>query len=229
MVAVVTENITKAYRFIYALRNVSIKAEFGKITVIFGSNGAGKSTLLRTILGLVRPDSGQTFINGLDTQNYGPQVRAIVGASLHSSMLYQDLTVMENLMFAAKLFRLSNSREACISAAQKTEVQDFLNKKVRYLSRGLHQRVSISKAILHQPKILILDEPQTGLDPKSVELLDKILNHQKQSGYATLMATHVVSKGLAISDSVIVMHNGRVVTQTESSNVDIKHIYKSVA
>ena len=218
------DQVVKTYGRTWALRGVSSNIFGGEITVIFGANGAGKSTILRIIAGLIRPDSGTVTVNGFDTVKEGPQARSQIGVALHSPMLYSDLTLEENLVLTARLFQLPNPKDTSRAAVDRVGLSNRLDERVRRMSRGMIQRAAIARAIMHNPEILVLDEPETGLDAESTKSLDKILEEQKSSGASALMTSHFIERGLEVADTVIVMRRGKVVLHGKRGTVSSDEI-----
>jgi heme exporter protein A len=181
----------------------------GEALALFGPNGAGKTTLLRLLAGLLRPSAGQATIGGADVRT-DAGVRGRVGLISHQSMLYPALTALENVEFAAKLHGLDDAPDASMRALETLGVANRARSYVRTLSRGLQQRVSIARAIVHAPRVLLLDEPYTGLDASGAAALSELLHGLRARGATMVLVTHNVGEGLAVASHAGVMMSGRM-------------------
>lgn len=202
---IVCEKLSKRFGENFALRSVSFSAE-GKIAV-FGYNGAGKSTLAKILAGILKPTSGRVKIFGLEP-NKSAELRRKIGLVTHNPMLYRELTVEENLKFFAKLYQVNNWEVVL----QSLKLEEKLNSRVSELSRGFTQRVAIAKALLPQPKILILDEALSGLDAESREVVLQII--QEFSGIL-VFSTHNFEDA-EFCDNFLVLDSGRIIYFGES-------------
>ncbi len=162
----------------------------GSVAIISGANGSGKSTLLRIIATLSKPSSGKVEVFGHDTQSHGETVRAMTGAMMHSPMLYSDLTVHENLTLFAQLCRLNDINSRIESVSRRLGIIELLNDSVRQLSHGFQKRVALARSIMHAPPLLLLDEPETGLDTVGLDALQEIVGEWRTSGRSAIIATH---------------------------------------
>jgi heme exporter protein A len=188
-----------------AVHDVSFALDAGEVLALFGPNGAGKTTLLRLLAGLLRPSAGVALIGGAKTR---AEVRGQVGLISHQTMLYPALTSLENVEFAARLHGVSSPREAALRALETMGIADRAESHVKTLSRGMQQRVSIARAIVHQPAIVLLDEPYTGLDASGAAALTGMLRSLRGQGATMVLVTHNIEEGLAISSHAGVMLRG---------------------
>lgn len=180
----------------------------GRLSSAFGPNGAGKTTLLRLIAGLLKPTTGSARVNGVDVRRERAS-RAAVGLISHQSMLYAPLTARENVEFSARLYGLRDPGAAASAALQSMRVLDRADTPVRTLSRGLQQRVSIARALVHAPTVLLLDEPYSGLDEAGAHALTELLTALRARGATLVVVTHNVTEGLALSTHAAIMLEGR--------------------
>ena len=188
-----------------ALTGVSVRVEEGQTLVVLGPNGAGKTTLLRVLAGLLRPHAGNARVLGASLPGESWKLRGQVGLVAHEPLLYRDLTPRENLRFHARLHSVAESRVAdVLTAVGMTERADD---PLPELSRGMVQRVTAARAILHDPPLLLLDEPWAGLDPGAVELLEPVIG--RSSGKTRVVVTHDVSAGQAEADLTLGLKGGR--------------------
>ena len=177
---------------------------------LVGPNGAGKTTLLRIVATLLKPSGGDVSVGGWPLPGHAQKVRRYLGLVSHYTMLYGDMTAEENLLYYARLYQL-DTPEKRVTAVLKTvglaaRQYDF----VRTFSRGMLQRLTIARATLHEPDVLLLDEPYTGLDQAAVALLDELLREQHGRGRTILMITHDLLHGLTICDRVAILHRGQI-------------------
>jgi heme exporter protein A len=208
--AVEAEGLTRRFGPRRAVDGVSFALAPGECLALFGPNGAGKTTLLRMVAGLLKPTSGSARIGGVPL-GAGPEVRARVGLISHHSLLYSALTSRENVEFAARLYGVRDPAAAAMAALERMRVADRADTPVRRLSRGLQQRVSIARAMVHAPRIVLLDEPFTGLDEVGARALTDAIGELKAHGAALVLVTHNLSEGLALGTHVAVMLGGRLV------------------
>jgi heme ABC exporter ATP-binding subunit CcmA len=178
--------------------------------VLFGANGTGKTTLLRILSTHVRPDSGTVLIAGRDLRRQPTAVRRRIGVVGHRSFLYDDLTCRENLVYYALLYRLGNHKSRVAEVLNRVGLNGREDQRVRTLSNGMQKRAAIARAILHQPDVLLLDEPEVGLDRASVAMLGDLLTEWTASGRSVVMTTHDVDLGLSWGQRAGVLLGGKV-------------------
>ena len=189
----------------------------GECLALFGPNGAGKTTLLRVLGGLLKPDAGTVTLAGSGvTEN---KSRAQIGLISHRTMLYPALTALENVEFTAGLYRIRNAGDAARKALTRVGLGK-VSGPVRMLSRGMQQRVSIARAIVNSPVLLLADEPYTGLDEAGAQALTSVLGELKSDGAALVLVTHQLNEGLEIADNVAVMVNGAFARYQSSKDVN---------
>lgn len=182
--------ITKRYGAATVLDNLSLTLNPGKVVAVLGENGSGKSTLLRIAATLTKPTSGAVYVNDTDAISNSAEARRHIGAVMHSPMLYSDLTVRENLNLFATLCRINMPGQTVEETAERLRLTPRLDERIRKLSHGYRKRVSIARAILHSPALLLLDEPETGIDAPSLDDLVGIIEEWKANDRAVLVATH---------------------------------------
>ncbi len=202
-----------------AVDGVSFSLAAGECLALFGPNGAGKTTLLRLLAGLLAPTSGSCEVAGVALRD-GVAARGLVGLVSHASMLYAPLTARENVEFAARLHGLAHPAAAAREALDAMRVLDRAESPVRSLSRGLQQRVSIARAIVHGPRLLLCDEPYTGLDEVGSAALSAALAERRAAGAALLVVTHNLGEGLILATHAAIMRGGRFVRFEERGDVD---------
>ena len=205
---VVAEGLSRAFGGRRAVDDVSFSLNAGECLALFGPNGAGKTTLLRLLAGLLTPSAGACFVGGASLR-HGSLARGQVRLVSHASMLYSALSARENVEFAARMYGMSDPEDAARDALASMRVLDRAETPVRALSRGLQQRVSIARAIVHVPRLLLCDEPYTGLDEVGSAALTHALAERRASGAALLLVTHNLSEGLALATHAAIMRRGR--------------------
>jgi len=210
------KGLVKKYGMNLVLRGVDLNVEAGEFVTLVGSNGAGKSTLMRIVATLLRPTSGTVEIGGWLLPQQADRVRRHIGLVSHYSLLYGDLTAAENLAFFAKLYQLDNQEERVMAALRKVGLYARQRDAVSTFSRGMVQRLTIARATLHEPDILLLDEPYTGLDQDASQLLDNLLRLEHENGRSILMITHDLSHGLNLCDRVAILNRGKIVHDVDS-------------
>lgn len=228
--AVKAETVVKNFGETAVLRDVNLELPRGEVTVLLGTNGAGKSTLLRILAMLTQIDSGTVSIFGADIATSGPAVRALTGSVLHSPMLYADMSVRENLIFFADMYRLQNVYDLVAQTTVRVGIEPRIDDRVRTLSHGFQKRVALARALMHDPQLLLLDEPESGLDSQSVDRLDRILDEYRSSGRTVVMTTHIVEHALELADRAVVLFDGRVGFNSENPQRDreaIQEIYST--
>ena len=203
-----------------ALDGVDVVAGGGEILAVTGPNGAGKTTLLRALSGERRPDRGGVFLNDSAVSGADPEWRGRVGLVSHRTGLYRKLSVMENLRFFAALRRVAGVRDAVARALEAAGATGLAGVRVESLSRGQGQRVALARSLLHDPDILLLDEPFTGLDPVGAAALEAALEARRAKGRVVVLVTHDLRRGLRLADRVAVLRGGRMVFFGEASAVD---------
>ena len=216
---VVADGLSRAFGGRRAVDGVSFTLHAGECLALFGPNGAGKTTLLRLLAGLLSATAGTCFVGGASVRE-GPAARGQVGLISHASMLYGALSARENVEFAARMYGMPDPVASARQALASLRVLDRADAPVRALSRGLQQRVSIARAIVHAPRLLLCDEPYTGLDEAGSAALTDALAERRASGAALLLVTHNLTEGLALATHAAIMRRGRLARQDSRSDVD---------
>ena len=200
--------LQRSFGRVRILRGVDLSLREGEALAIVGPNGAGKTTLLRILAGLMRPTAGQVKILGQPLERRSAQIRSAIGLLSHQSLLYDDLTLLENLTFAARLYGLSRPREVAEIALAQAGLEDRADELPRRLSRGLLQRAAIARAVLHRPRLLLLDEPFTSLDATAADRLRVDLRRRLTEGLGVVLVTHHLTEAWDLASRVAVLVNG---------------------
>lgn len=204
------EGLVKSYGHLPVLRGVDLHIEAGEFVTLVGANGAGKTTLLRVVATLLRPMAGKVSIGGWPLPIHAEKVRRHIGLVSHHALLYGDLSAAENLHFFARLYGLDRREERVEAALRQVGLAARQRDPVRTFSRGMTQRLTIARATLHEPDVLLFDEPYTGLDQEASALLDDLLRNQAAQGRTILMITHDLVHGLNLADRVAILDRGKV-------------------
>lgn len=204
-------NLTKAFGAHYALRDVSLQIDAGETVILVGPNGSGKTTLLRILATLYRPTGGSLAIAGLDPLKNGAQLRTLIGFLSHRSLLYEDLSAEQNLVFYARMYGLADAAERIPALLNEVGLFDRRHDLVRTYSRGMQQRLAVARAVLHRPSILLLDEPHSGLDPLAVDTLNALLDRLTDEGCTLILTTHTLERFPAAHRRTVILYRGRVV------------------
>jgi heme exporter protein A len=213
------KGLVKQYGLNPVLRGVNLHVPAGAFVTFVGPNGAGKSTLMRIVATLLKPTAGEVKIGGWLMPQFSDRVRQHIGMVSHQTLLYGDLTAAENLMFFAKLYRLDNSEARVMEALKRVGLAARQRDAVRTFSRGMMQRLTLARATLHEPDVLLLDEPYTGLDQDASSLLDDLLRRESANGRTILMITHDLVHGLNLCDRVAILSRGKIVQEVANGEV----------
>ncbi len=201
------------------LRSLDFDLYAGERVVLLGANGAGKTTLLRVLATLSRPAGGTTRINGVSISDSPQVVRRQVGVVAHQPYLYDDLTAAENLRFFARMYDVSDEQPRIEEILKLVGLYPRRGDRVRTFSRGMQQRLAIGRAILHRPSLLLLDEPDTGLDREGMRVLERILEYHVAGSGTVLMTTHDLRFGLRSGDRVLLLENGRLTLDAQAAEL----------
>jgi heme exporter protein A len=202
-----------------AVSAVTLSLDAGDCLALFGPNGAGKTTLLRMLAGLLRPTSGAGIVAGVELPG-GAELRGAVGYISHASMLYAALSARENIELTARLFGVRDARAAAMRALERMAIADRADTPVKQLSRGMQQRVTIARATVHEPRVVLLDEPFTGLDDSGSAALGAHLAALRAAGTTLVLVTHQIAEGLALATHAAIMRAGALVRVEPGETID---------
>jgi len=200
------------------LRGLDLSVVHGECVALLGANGAGKTTLMRTLAALSRPTAGTVTIGGWRLPDEAAAVRAQLGVVGHVPLLYTDLTAEENLRFFARLYGAAESRIAIVLA--RVGLSKRARDRVGTFSRGMQQRLSIARAILHDPAVLLLDEPYTGLDVDGAAMLDTLIRDMRSDGRSLVMTSHDLERSRTLSDRIAILNRGVIAQSIASDSLD---------
>ncbi len=226
-----TKDINKYFDRFKVLSNINIKLEEREFLTIFGANGAGKTTLLKIIAMLLKPNSGVIYFNGIDTQKSSDSVRKSIGFITHNTFLYNDLSAYENLKLYSILYDVKNCEEQINIVMEKVGLLRRSSEPIRNFSKGMHQRLAVARAFLHNPTLLLLDEPYSGLDQKALNVLNQMLKNVHNEGKTAIITTHNIERGMEIADKVVVLNKGSIVFEKNKKQMEIsefKNMYVEI-
>ena len=219
--AIKTVNLSKKYGKTLVVNDLNLSISSGEIVGFLGLNGAGKTTTMRMLLGLIKPTSGECYIQGNKIDQYNVEVLNEIGYIIETPYSYPDLTVQENLEIVSTLRGIRN-KDVIDWVTEKLKLDQYKDKQVKHLSLGNIARLGIAKAIIHKPEILILDEPTNGLDPFGVievrELLKELANNL---GTTVLISSHKLEEISKVATRIVIIHEGRLIREVESKELDL--------
>lgn len=212
------QNLTKRYGPVLAVDNISFTASPGQVTGFLGPNGAGKTTTMRMLTGFMPPTSGKAVVAGYDVFDQSLEVRKRVGYLPENVPLYRDMTALGYLMYMAEIRGVANRRQKAQEVLERVALVERANSQIRTLSKGMRQRVGLAQALLHDPDVLILDEPTIGLDPLQVLELRELVRELGKR-HTVLFSTHILSEAEQVCDSVVIINGGQIVAQGSPSEL----------
>ena len=224
------QGLVREYGSVIAVDEIDLSLAKGEFLTIFGPNGAGKTSLLALLAGALRPSRGQVWLRG-EALDFGEvEWRRRIGVLSHQGFLYGHLSAEENLRFYGQLFGLSDVDNVVRDKLQHLGLQERAASLVRDLSHGMRQRLALARALLHDPDIVLLDEPYTGLDPSAALVLQGVLSDLRDGRRTVVMVTHNLSEGVALATTVAIMNRGRFVWQGKRAELgdDFGQFYHSV-
>jgi heme ABC exporter ATP-binding subunit CcmA len=213
MSAVRAAGVWRFYGDFPALRDISFEVEPGACLALLGRNGAGKTTLLRILAGLSQPARGRVSIFGKDARE--SETRRRIGILGHGIGIYDELSAFENLILFGRLYGLADPRRAALEWLERTGLERVKDGLVREFSRGMRQRLAVARAFLHDPSVLLLDEPFTALDDRAIAVLQQILGEARQAQRTIVLSTHQLREALEMATHVALLERGRLAHQGE--------------
>ena len=229
--AIEVRKLTKAFGHQAALRGVDLVVDEGEFLTLFGPNGAGKTTLIRIISSLTRPTAGTVRVRGEELRKAGTSLRRHIGLISHNPLLYGDLTPDENLRFFARMYDLPDAAGRIDTVLDQVGLAARRRDPVRTFSRGMVQRLAIARAILHDPAIMLLDEPYTGLDLQAADMLRAVLGELAALNRTVILTTHNLEQGLEMCDRAAILNRGKMAWEGKRASLDLesmKEIYRDV-
>lgn len=218
---ITTVQLTKQFGPFMALRGIDLHVDPGEFLTIVGPNGAGKTTLLRILATLSRPTQGRVNIAGHVLPSGADQARRQIGLLSHQPLLYGDLTAEENLRFFGRMYDVPQLEARIVELLDKVDLLDRRTSRARTFSRGMQQRLAIARALLHDPAVVLLDEPFTGLDPHASDRLEDLLHLLRDGRRTVVMTIHDLDRGWAMCDRALVLARGKIVYEARTATVDV--------
>jgi heme exporter protein A len=218
------QKLVKAFGHRLVLRGVDLTIQEGDFVTLMGANGAGKTTLMHIIATLSKPSGGRLSIAGYDLAESASQLRRFIGLVSHKTLLYDDLTANQNLRFYARMYDVPDVSTRIEVVLNQVGLWGRQHDPVRTYSRGMQQRLAIARSILHNPPILLLDEPDTGLDQHAADMLSELLRAVDVSQRTILMTTHNLERGLALGDRVIILARGKIAYDARREGVSLTEV-----
>jgi len=228
---ITTIQLTKQFGPFLALRGIDLDIRPGEFVTIVGPNGAGKTTLLRILATLSRPTHGHVSIAGHTLPQGADEARRQIGLLSHQPLLYGDLTAEENLRFFGRMYDVPRLEARLLELLDRVDLLDRRQDRARTFSRGMQQRLAIARALLHDPAVVLLDEPFTGLDPHASDRLEEMLHLLRDGARTVVMTIHDLERGWAMCDRALVLARGKIVYQARTAEVDVatfRHEFKRV-
>ncbi len=228
--AIKVEGLTKSFGNRLTLRGIDLEVKQGESVVIFGPNGAGKTTLIKVLATIMNPSSGKVLIEGLDIKSSAEEARRRIGIVTHHTFLYGNLTAYENLDFYCRLYDVPKRKERIHEVVAMVGMTPRLHHRVATLSRGMQQRLSIARSLLHKPSVILLDEPETGLDRQATALLWAALETEGEQKRTIVMTTHNLERGLEVAERVLILDKGKIVYEGSHRALDLpvlERVYQS--
>lgn len=216
--------LVKVFGSRVVLRGVDLDIPPGQFVTLMGANGAGKTTLLNIIASLSKLTMGQVLIGDLDLKQNAAFIRRYIGLVSHKTLLYDDLSAVENLTFYAKMYDVTDRSRRIETVLHQVGLWGRQKDPVRTYSRGMQQRLAIARAILHDPPILLLDEPDTGLDQHAVGLLGELLAAVDADRRTVLMTSHNLERSLSLGDRILILADGQIAYDRERTTVTVEEV-----
>jgi heme ABC exporter ATP-binding subunit CcmA len=230
-IALACRGLTKRYGRVTALRSVNLTIPVGDCVALFGRNGAGKTTLIQIIGSLIASYEGDAELFGQRVKRADSEHRRALGLVLHDTCLYLDLSCLDNLRFFARLYRVDNPEARARELLSQFDLEHRAHSVARELSRGMKQRLALARAMVHRPRMLLLDEPFTGLDELSSQALSKLLAEFVREGGTVLMSTHDVERAFDSATRAVILDQGAITFDRSTSDLDaatFRHAYWNV-
>ena len=216
--------VSKSFGNRHAIANVTFSLQTGEILGLLGPNGSGKSTLMKTIVGIIKADAGRIQVFGTDVASDPVAIKGMVGFVPESPRLYEFLSAIEYLDFVADVHRLAKGErhERILEFLKALDLEGRENELIHGYSQGMKQKLAIAAALMHHPRVLILDEPLNGLDPRSARIVKDVIHKFRDNGVPTIFSTHVLEIADAMCDRIIIMDNGKIVAEGRTQELKTK-------
>lgn len=228
--AIVVRGLTKTFGNHRALKGIDLEVSRGETVVIFGPNGAGKTTLIKILATIMNPSSGRISVGDLELKDQAIRIRRSIGIVTHQTFLYENLTARENLEFYARMYDVPDRSKRIQELVALVGMAHRLNDRVATFSRGMQQRLSIARALLHRPSLMLLDEPETGLDQEANAMLWEALRSGETGTIPTIiLTTHSLERGLEQCSRLLILVQGQIACEASKQALkldDLKQLYR---
>jgi len=224
MSAVEVNQVSKSFGSRQAVANVTFTVQGGEVLGLLGPNGSGKSTLMKTIVGIIKPDAGSIQVLGTNVATDPVTVKRMIGYVPEAPRLYEFLSGVEDLDFVADVHGLAKGerQERILEFLKALDLEGRENELIHGYSQGMKQKLAIAAALLHHPRVLILDEPLNALDPRSARIVKEVIHKFRNNGVPTIFSTHVLEIADAICDRIIIMYDGRIIAEGTTQELKTK-------
>ena len=217
-------NLIKRFGPKTVLQGLNFEVEPGEFVALLGPNGAGKTTLLRILSSLSRPAEGEVFIAGYRLPEQAQLVRGKLGVLSHQPLLYGELTAEENLWFFGRMYGIQALKQRSSQVLEQVGLSRRRGDLVRTFSRGMQQRLAIGRAVLHQPQVMLFDEPHTGLDQEACQMLDRIMAEIAQQGRTVVMTSHDLARAATLATRFDILSRGKLIASRSSRELDVDNL-----
>ena len=225
--AIQVQGLTKSFGHRLTLKGIDLEIRRGEFIVIIGPNGAGKTTLIKVLATTINPSSGRVLIDGLNLKGNAEKIRRNIGIVTHQTFLYSNLTAYENLEFYSRMYDVPRRKERIHEVVAMVGMTSRLHDRVGTLSRGMRQRLSIARSLLHKPAIMLLDEPETGLAQQATSMLWEALPTEGGEKRTIILTTHNLERGLELGDRLLILDEGKIVYEASRQVLDLAGLKKA--
>jgi heme exporter protein A len=219
--AIETSGLVKSFGDYKVLRGIDLQVAAGNTLAVFGPNGAGKTTLIKILASIMRPSSGKILIEGLELKDNAELVRARLGLVAHQSYLYGNLSAWENLDFYARMYGVEDRNKRIAEMLDMVSMTARKHDRLSTFSRGMQQRMALARALLHRPSVLLLDEPETGLDQQALGAMWDIIRSEGDDSPTVIFTSHSFERALSVCDDVIILERGRIVYKAQACTLGL--------
>jgi heme exporter protein A len=219
-----TAGLVKSFGNYKALRGIDLQVPAGSTLAVFGPNGAGKTTLIKILASIMRPSAGKILIEGLELADNAELLRARLGLVAHQSYLYGNLSAWENLDFYARMYGVEDRNSRIGEMLDLVSLTGRKHDRFSTFSRGMQQRMALARALLHRPSILLLDEPETGLDQQALGAMWDIIRREETTRRTIIFTSHSFERALAVCDDVVILERGRIAFKAQSCTLNLESL-----
>ena len=220
MSAIKMVSVSKSFGVVPVLQDVDLTVQWGECLVALGPNGAGKTAILKILSTQSQPDSGDVWIGGVERRDDICAIRRMVGVVAHQNLLYDDLTGYENLKFFGRMYGVTGLEKRIDQVLDLVKMKGYAHERIGILSHGMQKRIALARAVIHDPPILLLDEPESGLDIEALAVLRDTIMSGDTGRRSVVMTTHNMEYGLSMGDRIAVLYGGRIVFQGNCNGVN---------